>query len=96
MKTGYPKFPIGSKVYIAKDMPYEMAHFPSGMNAIVKGTYGEIYGGNEVDLYSLILLDENNKPFTNLSWYKEKQLTLISSDVESGRELITKYRLFNT
>lgn len=90
-KNVTPKFPIGSKVAVCKEMPSYMAHFDSGFNAIVEYTYAQKYGGDDIDSYSLIVLDENDNPINSISWYRENQLTLISDDLVKGKEIIKRY-----
>ena len=68
-----------------------MSHFKSGFNAIVEYTYAQKYGGDDINSYSLIVLDENNSPINSISWYEEGQLTLISDDVVKGKEIIENY-----
>ena len=88
-----PKYARGSKVAVCKEMPASMSHFESGFNAIVEYTYAQKYGGDNVDSYSLIVLNEKDEPINSISWYYENQLTLISNDVSKGKEIIEKYEL---
>jgi hypothetical protein len=87
------KFPRGSKVYITKDMPKYMSHFSKGCQAIVEFTYKQEYGGGEdgAKSYSLLILDEQGKADYTSAWYEEDQLTLLNSDVETGKKLIDQY-----
>ena len=66
------KFPVGSRVYINKDLGSTMCHFNSGCNATVEYVYAHAYGGNDVTSYSL---DIDN--YGSVAWYKECQLTAI-------------------
>lgn len=68
-----------------------MAHFDSDFNAIVEYTYAQKYGGDDINSYSLIQLDENDNPINSISWYEENQLTLISDDLAKGKEIIERY-----
>jgi len=40
------KFKIYEFVHITKDMPLWMQHFPSDVDAIIRGSYADLYGGN--------------------------------------------------
>jgi hypothetical protein len=71
------KFPIGTRVFVAKDLGPAMSHFPSGCEAIVDGTYAQQYGGRDTKSYDLQLLDENGSPCNRVAWYHEDQLTWI-------------------
>ena len=90
-KNVTPKFARGSKVAVCKEMPRYMSHFRSGFNAIVEYTYAQKYGGYDIDSYSLIVLNDNDEPINSIAWYEENQLTLISDDVNKGKEIIEKY-----
>ena len=65
------KFPPGARVKIADDLGPYMAHFISGVEAVVDHTYAHAYGGSNVDDYSLLI---DGSPH---AWYHEHQLTLI-------------------
>ena len=65
------KFPIGSRVRIAKDLGDGMSHFPSDKLATVRHTYAHAFGGNHVKSYCLDVDGEGE-----ISWYEEHQLTL--------------------
>ena len=86
------KFKRGSKVKVDDVMPPHMAHFPAGFEAIVEYTYAQQYGGNNIDSYSLIHVDELGNAITSTAWYYENQLTLVSDDLESGIKIILKYK----
>ena len=90
-KNVTPKFQRGSKVAVCKEMPSYMSHFESGFNAIVEYTYAQKYGGDDINSYSLIQLDENDNPINSISWYEENQLTLISDHIAKGKEIIERY-----
>lgn len=87
------KFKTGYRVKIADEMPASMFHFESGIEAIVKYSYYQEYGGGEqaAKEYSLLLLDKKGKPYNSVSWYDEYQLTLLSKDVNKGLKLIDEY-----
>ncbi len=63
------KFPIGTKVYVKKDLGPHMSHFTSDCFAIVEYTYAHAYGGTDVDSYSLNIDGEGSS-----AWYNENQL----------------------
>ena len=65
------KFPVGSRVYIQKDLGSAMSHFRSGCWATVEYTYAHAYGGNDINSYSLIIDDHGSS-----AWYEEYQLHL--------------------
>ena len=85
------KFPRYSKVYVCKEMPTYMSHFESDFYGIVNGTYNELYGGGDVDSYSLFVLDVAGKIVNSISWYEEDQLTLVNTDVKHNLKLISDY-----
>jgi len=89
----HPKqeFKRGSKVHICKNMPREMDHFKSDLDAIVDHTYAQQFGSNDVDNYALLLIDGEDGSLSFSAWYKENQLTLISDDIEAGLKLIAQY-----
>jgi len=66
------KFQIGDKVKVAKDLGPMMSHFKSDFIGTVEYTYGQMFGGDNFDSYSLI--DENGN---SVAWYEEHQLTLV-------------------
>ena len=81
-------------VHVCKEMPEFMSHFESDFDAIVDGTYSQLYGGKDIDSYSLYKLSENGKEIVNhISWYHERQLTALEKqDKELAEELIETYR----
>ena len=80
-------------VHVCKEMPEWMSHFESDFDAIVNGTYSQIYGGNDIDSYSLFVLSKDGKKIINsISWYHEHQLTkLEKQNKELAEELIETY-----
>lgn len=66
------KFVMGDLVHIAKDLGPSMSHFTSDCMAIVIGSYGDQYGGDDHDIYSLFLEGKGDT-----SWYHAHQLTLL-------------------
>ena len=80
-KTGNPKppgqkFAIGDRVRIAEDLGPMMRHFSgSGQKATVEYTYGQAYGGDVFNEYSLKIDGRGSS-----SWYGEHQLTLLRTE----------------
>ena len=69
------KFRKLSRVRVCDEMPDHMSHFDSGFEAIVEGTYSQLYGGGNIRDYSLYKIDSEGKICNNISWYVESQLT---------------------
>ena len=89
------KFKRGSLIKVCDEMPPHMSHFESGFKGIVEYTYGQKYGGDNVNDYSLIVLNDEYEPINSISWYKEDQLELLSDDVEIGILIIKAYEARN-
>ena len=70
------KFPVGSRVHIAKDLGGSMSHFKSDCDATVEYVYAHAYGGDDIKSYSLNIDNHGSS-----AWYEEWQLTLIESEV---------------
>ena len=85
------KFPKGSRVKVADEMPWYMTHFPSGFEAIVEYSYAQKYGTDNVRDYSLIVLSDG-RPINSIAWYKDFQLTLLDSNIDANLKLIERYR----
>lgn len=87
------KFKRGSEVQITKQYkdPADAYLSYSGYNAIVEYTYGQEYGGNNYNSYSLIILCENI-PINSVAWYNEDDIILISDDINKGLQIIEKYK----
>jgi len=66
------KFHIGQRVHIAKDLGETMIYFNSDVDATVVGVYSHMYGGDDVESYSL-----NIDGIGESAWYQEWQLTAI-------------------
>lgn len=86
------KFKRGSKVHICKNMPKSMFHFENNFDAIVEYTYAQKYGGNNIDSYSVIVLNDSGQPINSIAWYHENQLSLLDDDIEVGKKIIEKYK----
>ena len=80
-------------VHVCKDMPVHMKHFESDFDAIVCGTYSQIYGGNDINSYSLYVI-ENGKVVNSISWYKEYQIIALEDhNYKNAEEMIEEYNL---
>jgi len=78
-------------VHVCEDMPETMKHFDSGFDAIIDGTYSQIYGGVNTYDYRVYKI-ENDKIVNRISWYKENQLTLPEiQNKEKAEEMIEDY-----
>ncbi len=89
------KFKQYSFVHVCKEMPSWMEHFPSDFDAIVMGTYSQLYGGTNVKSYCLYPLN-NGKIYNQIAWYEESQLTQIENvDNLDAEELAEEYRFKN-
>jgi len=87
------KFRKLSFVHVTKDMPDYMGHFDSDFDAIVDGTYSQIYGGRGLGSYALYKIEEG-KVVNRLSWYKESQLILLPvQDYEKAEGMVEIYNL---
>lgn len=86
------KFFRGHRVYINPITDKRRAHFTSDCNAIILGSYRDIYhrivDGNN---YHLLLLNKENIPYTTTAWYPENELTLINSNRDLGEQIIQTY-----
>jgi hypothetical protein len=90
MKQKFRKLTL---VHVCKDMPSYQSHFESDFDAIVCGTYSQIYGGDDIDSYSLYKI-KDGKIVNHISWYEENQLTeLEGQDRERAEEMIEEYNL---
>ena len=86
------KFRKLSFVHVCKEMPPWMSHFPSDFDAIVNGTYSQIYSGEDIDSYSLFEL-EDGIIVNSHAWYHEEQLTLLKDqDRDKAEELIENFK----
>ena len=77
------KFKRGNLVHIAKDLGECMSHFENDFDAIILGSYSDLYGGNDTNSYSIMVKETGN----SISWYYESQMTLID---EGGEHLIVE------
>ena len=78
-------------VRVCQDMPSSMRYFESGFDAIVNGSYSQIYGGTGINAYSLYQI-KDDVIVNRLSWYEEDQLTLLPmQDRDRAEEMIEDY-----
>jgi len=71
------KFHKYDHVKIDKDLGPTMSHFASNVEAIVMGSYEDQFGGGNTESYTLFI-----KGCGEVSWYKERQLTLIEKNAK--------------
>lgn len=87
------KFRKLSFVRVCDVMPPEMAHFEAGIDAIVEGTYSQLYGGSNVEDYALYIL-KKGKVVDQIAWYREDQLSLLPvQDRDKAEEMIEEFNL---
>ena len=80
-------------VHISKEMPRSMSHFDSDFDGIVDGTYSQMYGGDDINSYSIYKI-KDGKVVNSISWYYESQLTeLEDQDREKAEDMIEEYNL---
>lgn len=85
------KFPRGTRVLVAEHMLVSMSYFPTDFQAIIDYCYGQKYGDDDIDSYSLVILDGEGIPSSSIAWYQEDQLTLIDDNIAHGIKLIEGY-----
>ena len=91
MKTMTQKFPKLTFIKVTSEMPQEMSHFEAGFEGIVEGTYSQMYGGRDVDNYSVWMI-RNGKVVNRISWYRENQLTALPEQSrERAEQMIEDY-----
>lgn len=71
------KFPVGSRVYIQKDLGPSMSHFTSDCYATVEYVYCHAFphNGMDVESYSLDIDGHGSS-----AWYEENQLTAVEEN----------------
>ncbi len=74
------KFKRGNLVHIAKDLGSRMSHFYNDVDAIIVGSYADLYGGSNTESYMVMFVETGGRG----CWYEEHQLTLIN---EGGKHL---------
>lgn len=78
-------------VRVGKDSHPEKMYFPTDFDAIVKGTYSQLYGGGNITDYSLYKI-RNGKIVDNVSWYEESQLTALEQqDRDKAEGMVEEY-----
>lgn len=80
------KFLVGNRVRIDETLPFSMAHFDAGFEAIISSATRS-QGKWQ---YGVVLL-EDGVPFTRCAWYPESVLTLIDDDCNLGCGLLAWY-----
>lgn len=87
------KFKKLSFVHVSSEMPSYMFHYPKDFDAIVDGTYSQIYGGLDIKSYALYRI-KDSKVINKISWYEENQLTLLpEQDRDKAEKMIEEYNL---
>ena len=75
-----------------KEFEKHFALFGMKFDAIVEGSYYDLYGGEESENdYSLFIM-KNGKVVSNASWYDEDQITFMGRDIPLAKKLIEKYK----
>lgn len=91
------KFKMFSFVKVCKkeDLPIYMSHFDWGFDAIVAGSYSQLFGGKNVYSYSLHKIKEG-KIVDTISWYEEGQLTLLDeNNRDKAEEMVEEWNFIN-
>lgn len=87
------KYRIGDKVQLKSTFPRNMSHFFGiGKQAIIIGSYKQLYGGgrNEERIYSLLILGDG-KPYSS-SWYGDANIKeLVSPRCMAHLDLLEEY-----
>lgn len=68
------KFKRGNLVHIAKNLGPTMSHFDNDKDAVIIGSYADLYGGSDTKSYTVMFIETGNE----CSWYEEHQLTLVN------------------
>lgn len=69
------KYYKGDYVRIAKDLGSSMSHFKNDCNAIIIGSYKDLYKGNNIKSYTVYIQN-----YGTSAWYDENQLELIEKN----------------
>lgn len=87
------KFPAFSFVHVQKEMPEWKSHFDSDFDAIVLGSYSQLYGGDNIKSYSVAMTYEG-VIINVISWYDDDQLSLLEKqDSLMAQEMVEEYHL---
>lgn len=87
----HQKYFRGYRVKIADKLPDCKSHFPTGIEAIIVGSYSDLYDDmpdtdeGEEHEYAVLLLKEVPD---HCAWYEESLLTLVSKDRILGEKLL--------
>lgn len=85
------KFFRGHRVHIAADLGPTMSHFHKDTDAIIVGSYSDLYGHGNYTSYELLVLSKKGEPHHTSAWYEEHQLTLVNSDRDGGERMLQLY-----
>jgi hypothetical protein len=90
------KFPELTFVRIDVDAKLnpEMSHFDTGFDAIIEGSYAQLYGGGDTKSYSVYKLHEG-VIVNNVAWYEEHQITALSKSLQNKRKAKKLIEKFN-
>jgi hypothetical protein len=85
----------GHRVKVTEELPKNMNHFQSGCEAIIIGSYSDIYDSDAVHdhIYTLLLLIGNEDLWYTSAWYPEKCLTLMDNDRDTGENMIQEHKI---
>lgn len=62
--------------------------------AIIRGTYSQLYGGQNVKSYSIYLVNKNNKIYNSCSWSQENVLEQVRRVSKNrAEEMVEEYNL---
>ena len=86
------KYLPGYRVFI-NDLSenFSKSHFPHSIEAIVMGTYSQLYGGVNVRDYQLFLLDSQGLVRGTSAWYNEEDLNYVDNNIEENWRLVECY-----
>lgn len=84
-------------VHVDKEMPEWMSHFDKDFDAIIHGSYSDIYGNgndkNDDDNEYSVYMIKDGKIVNHISWYYGWQLTpLENQDIEKAIKMIKEYK----
>lgn len=88
------KYKQFSCVWVSENLPSCMSHFPSGFIGIVHGTHSQLYGGKNVNDYSVYQV-KGGKIVNTFSWYPESTLRNIPYAPKSSVKRMIKNYLFD-
>ena len=89
-----PKFLPGQKVWVEVGHTKSMLHFATKFYALIRGSYGMLYGGPDHDDWDVCMLDDSGRIVNEIAWYHTDQLTLVKGfNRFKGYELIEAFDL---